>query len=191
MFYNVVIVFGASKRNILIFVGDTVGIFFTLVFSFNYSEKFIYNFVRCNSHTNVYIIFSRRTSCISLRRRLLAINKWTTEKEVDTRVESFIFFSLLVVYKTTRCLHIRSQIIQSLNGIASNRRSLILVFCFQAVKLESVHPGRTRYLVVVSCTGRQDAEESCLLGIDCHARATVGLVLRVLADTAITLDGDG
>ncbi|KAI4502927.1 hypothetical protein M0802_001971 [Mischocyttarus mexicanus] len=62
---------------------------------------------------------------------------------------------------------------------------------FRAVKLESVHPGRTRYLVVVSCTGRQDAEESCLLGIDCHARATVGLVLRVLADTAITLDGDG
>ncbi|XP_024945196.1 protein phosphatase Slingshot homolog 2 isoform X3 [Cephus cinctus] len=60
-----------------------------------------------------------------------------------------------------------------------------------AVKLESVHPGRTRYLVVVSCTGRQDAEESCLLGIDCHARATVGLVLRVLADTAIRLDGDG
>lgn len=66
-----------------------------------------------------------------------------------------------------------------------------LVSFFQAVKLESVHPGRTRYLVVVSCTGRQDAEESCLLGIDCHARATVGLVLRVLADTAITLDGDG
>ncbi|XP_076244490.1 protein phosphatase Slingshot isoform X4 [Calliopsis andreniformis] len=60
-----------------------------------------------------------------------------------------------------------------------------------AVKLESVHQGRTRYLVVVSCTGRQDAEESCLLGIDCHDRATVGLVLRVLADTAITLDGDG
>lgn len=59
------------------------------------------------------------------------------------------------------------------------------------MKLESVHPGRTRYLVVVSCTGRQDAEESCLLGIDCHTRATVGLVLRVLADTAITLDGDG
>ncbi|KZC05023.1 Protein phosphatase Slingshot [Dufourea novaeangliae] len=60
-----------------------------------------------------------------------------------------------------------------------------------AVKLESVHQGRTRYLVVVSCTGRQNAEESCLLGIDCHDRATVGLVLRVLADTAITLDGDG
>lgn len=66
-----------------------------------------------------------------------------------------------------------------------------LFIVLQAVKLESVHPGRTRYLVVVSCNGRQDAEESCLLGIDCHARATVGLVLRVLADTAITLDGDG
>ncbi|XP_023720317.1 uncharacterized protein LOC111871434 isoform X3 [Cryptotermes secundus] len=60
-----------------------------------------------------------------------------------------------------------------------------------AVKLETVHSGRTRYLVVVSCMGRQDAEESCLLGIDCNEKTTVGLVLRVLADTAITLDGDG
>ncbi|OAD61690.1 Protein phosphatase Slingshot like protein 1 [Eufriesea mexicana] len=73
--------------------------------------------------------------------------------------------------------------------VAQKRRNMIAASA--AVKLESVHPGRTRYLVVVSCTGRQDAEESCLLGIDCHARATVGLVLRVLADTAITLDGDG
>ncbi|XP_014285480.1 protein phosphatase Slingshot [Halyomorpha halys] len=60
-----------------------------------------------------------------------------------------------------------------------------------AVKLESVHPGRTRYLVVVSRTGRQRTEESCLLGIDCNHKTTVGLVLRVLADTSITLDGDG
>ncbi|KAL0272423.1 UNVERIFIED_CONTAM: hypothetical protein PYX00_005397 [Menopon gallinae] len=60
-----------------------------------------------------------------------------------------------------------------------------------AVKLESVHSGRTRYLVVVSCIGRQDAEECCLLGIDCNEKTTIGLVLRVLADTTITLDGDG
>ncbi|XP_049778831.1 uncharacterized protein LOC126175859 isoform X1 [Schistocerca cancellata] len=60
-----------------------------------------------------------------------------------------------------------------------------------AVKLESAHPNRTRYLVVVSCTGRGDAEESALLGIDCNQRTTVGLVLKVLADTSITLDGDG
>ncbi|XP_073972473.1 protein phosphatase Slingshot isoform X3 [Rhodnius prolixus] len=60
-----------------------------------------------------------------------------------------------------------------------------------AVKLESVHPGRTRYLVVVSRPGRQLTEESCLLGIDCNHATTVGLVLKVLADTAITLDGDG
>ncbi|XP_050302946.1 protein phosphatase Slingshot isoform X2 [Anthonomus grandis grandis] len=59
-----------------------------------------------------------------------------------------------------------------------------------AVKLESVHPARTRYLVVVSrMTNR--GEESCLLGIDCNEKTTVGLVLRVLADTKITLDGDG
>ncbi|XP_052737445.1 LOW QUALITY PROTEIN: protein phosphatase Slingshot [Bicyclus anynana] len=55
-----------------------------------------------------------------------------------------------------------------------------------AVKLESAHPGRTRYLVVVC---RDD--EAALLGIDCNERTTVGLVLRVLADTSIKLDGDG
>ncbi|XP_039292990.1 protein phosphatase Slingshot isoform X3 [Nilaparvata lugens] len=65
-----------------------------------------------------------------------------------------------------------------------------------AVKLESVHPERTRYLVVVSCLGKQQrgergAEESCLLGIDCNQETTVGLVLKVLADTNIKLDGDG
>lgn len=36
-----------------------------------------------------------------------------------------------------------------------------------------------------------EGEESCLLGIDCNEKTTVGLVLRVLADTAIRLDGDG
>ncbi|XP_013182269.1 PREDICTED: LOW QUALITY PROTEIN: protein phosphatase Slingshot [Papilio xuthus] len=55
-----------------------------------------------------------------------------------------------------------------------------------AVKLESAHAGRTRYLVVVC---RHD--EAALLGIDCNDRTTVGLVLRVLADTSIKLDGDG
>ncbi|XP_060528531.1 protein phosphatase Slingshot isoform X3 [Cylas formicarius] len=59
-----------------------------------------------------------------------------------------------------------------------------------AVKLESVHPTRTRYLVVVSRMGGR-GEECCLLGIDCNERTTVGLVLRVLANTTITLDGDG
>ncbi|KAJ8915057.1 hypothetical protein NQ315_014312 [Exocentrus adspersus] len=59
-----------------------------------------------------------------------------------------------------------------------------------AVKLESVHPTRTRYLVVVSRMGSR-GEESCLLGIDCNEKTTVGLVLKVLANTQITLDGDG
>lgn len=54
------------------------------------------------------------------------------------------------------------------------------------MKLESAHPGRTRYLVVVC-----HREEAALLGIDCNHRTTVGLVVRVLADTAINLDGDG
>lgn len=52
--------------------------------------------------------------------------------------------------------------------------------------MESAYAGRTRYLVVV-CRG----DEAALLGIDCNERTTVGLVLRVLADTSIKLDGDG
>lgn len=39
--------------------------------------------------------------------------------------------------------------------------------------------------------GCNEIEESCLLGIDCNDKTTVGLVLRVLADTTIRLDGDG
>jgi len=65
-----------------------------------------------------------------------------------------------------------------------------LFIILQAVKLESEHPGRTRYLVVVSRMCSR-GEESCLLGIDCNDETTVGLVLKVLADTKITLDGDG
>lgn len=36
-----------------------------------------------------------------------------------------------------------------------------------------------------------DCEESCLLGIDCNDKTSIGLVLPVLADTSIRLDGDG
>lgn len=36
-----------------------------------------------------------------------------------------------------------------------------------------------------------EIEESCLLGIDCNAKTTVGLVVRILGDTTIRLDGDG
>lgn len=34
-------------------------------------------------------------------------------------------------------------------------------------------------------------EESCLLGIDCNENTTIGLVVPILADTTIHLDGDG
>lgn len=38
---------------------------------------------------------------------------------------------------------------------------------------------------------KNTVEECCLLGIDCNEMTTVGLVLKVLADTSIRLDGDG
>lgn len=42
-----------------------------------------------------------------------------------------------------------------------------------------------------NASSSSDIEESCLLGIDCNEKTTVGLVLRILADTTIRLDGDG
>lgn len=40
-------------------------------------------------------------------------------------------------------------------------------------------------------TNVNEIEESCLLGIDCNEKTTVGLVVRILGDTTIRLDGDG
>ncbi|KAK3561135.1 hypothetical protein QTP86_028301 [Hemibagrus guttatus] len=64
-----------------------------------------------------------------------------------------------------------------------------------AVRLESAYPQCTRYMVVVSTNGRQDTEESAVLGMDfinsdC-SQCTVGLVLPLWSDTLIHLDGDG
>lgn len=39
-------------------------------------------------------------------------------------------------------------------------------FLLQAVRLESIHTQVTRYMVVVSTNGRQDTEESVVLGMD-------------------------
>ncbi|XP_017289859.1 protein phosphatase Slingshot homolog 2 isoform X2 [Kryptolebias marmoratus] len=63
-----------------------------------------------------------------------------------------------------------------------------------AVRLESAYPQVTRYMVVVSTNGRQDTEESLVLGMDflsSDSCCTVGLVLPLWSDTLIHLDGDG
>ncbi|XP_050934730.1 protein phosphatase Slingshot homolog 2b isoform X2 [Lates calcarifer] len=63
-----------------------------------------------------------------------------------------------------------------------------------AVRLESAHPHVTRYMVVVSTNGRQDTEESVVLGMDfspVDSSCSVGLVLPLWSDTLIHLDGDG
>uniref|UniRef100_A0A4W5P9W7 protein-serine/threonine phosphatase n=1 Tax=Hucho hucho TaxID=62062 RepID=A0A4W5P9W7_9TELE len=65
-----------------------------------------------------------------------------------------------------------------------------------AVRLESAYaqPQCTRYMVVVSNNGRQDTEESVVLGIDfgsSDSSCTMGLVLPLWSDTLIHLDGDG
>ncbi|MED6244454.1 hypothetical protein ATANTOWER_011143, partial [Ataeniobius toweri] len=63
-----------------------------------------------------------------------------------------------------------------------------------AVRLESSYPQVTRYMVVVSTNGRQDTEESIVLGIDfvsSDSCCTMGLVLPLWGDTRIHLDGDG
>ncbi|XP_076835458.1 protein phosphatase Slingshot homolog 2b isoform X2 [Brachyhypopomus gauderio] len=63
-----------------------------------------------------------------------------------------------------------------------------------AVRLESIFPHCTRYMVVVSTNGRQDTEESVVLGMDfspSDSSCSIGLVLPLWSDTLIHLDGDG
>ncbi|CAL8344903.1 unnamed protein product [Arctogadus glacialis] len=63
-----------------------------------------------------------------------------------------------------------------------------------AVRLESTYAQFTRYMVVVSTNGRQDTEESIVLGMDFTSSdscCTLGLVLPLWSDTLIHLDGDG
>ncbi|XP_067120700.1 uncharacterized protein ssh isoform X1 [Centruroides vittatus] len=109
----------------------------------------------------------------------------------------FVVKGAAIVLPHDECMHVYRK--NRNNGAGDIQRHLQSMFYLlrssdtlrMAVKLESVHAGRTRYLVVVSCVGRQDTEESCLLGVDCNVETTVGLVLPVWADTSITLDGDG
>ena len=45
---------------------------------------------------------------------------------------------------------------------------------------------------MVTTQGRQDTEESVILGVDItNAVATIGLVLPIWGDISISLDGDG
>uniref|UniRef100_A0A3Q2QAI0 protein-serine/threonine phosphatase n=1 Tax=Fundulus heteroclitus TaxID=8078 RepID=A0A3Q2QAI0_FUNHE len=63
-----------------------------------------------------------------------------------------------------------------------------------AVRLESASTQATRYMVVASTIGRQDTEESVVLGMDfspVDSSCSVGLVLPLWSDTLIHLDGDG
>ncbi|CAF0887752.1 unnamed protein product [Adineta steineri] len=60
------------------------------------------------------------------------------------------------------------------------------------VQLESGFPNRFRYLVIVTCVGRQETEESAILGFDVDTNEiTIGMTLPIWADLDITLDGDG
>lgn len=76
-----------------------------------------------------------------------------------------------------------------------------------AVRLESIFDQHTRYMAIVSTTGRQDNHESMLLGVDYAPKnnlalqqegqsnvnhsATIGLTIPIWASTCIALDGDG
>ena len=62
----------------------------------------------------------------------------------------------------------------------------------QAVRLESMYEERIRYIILVSCNGIQDTEESIILGVDIMSNsATIGLVLPIWCETSTQLDGDG
>lgn len=60
------------------------------------------------------------------------------------------------------------------------------------VQLESGFPNRYRYLVMITCVGKQETEESAILGFDVDTNdITIGMTLPIWADLNISLDGDG
>lgn len=119
-----------------------------------------------------------------------------TEKK-GTRECYFAVKGAALVLPHDECLHVhRKTIANGACDIQQHLQSMLYLLhdddiLKMAVKLESIHSSRTRYLVVVSHTGKLKTEESCLLGIDCNKETTIGLVLPIWADTRITLDGDG
>ncbi|GFT94808.1 protein phosphatase Slingshot [Nephila pilipes] len=123
------------------------------------------------------------------------------EESTDKKGISECYFAVkgaALVLPHDECLHVhRKTIANGACDIQQHLQSMLYLLhaddiLKMAVKLESIHSSRTRYLVVVyhNC-GEYQQEESCLLGIDCNKETTIGLLLPVWADTRITLDGDG
>uniref|UniRef100_A0A182TLC5 Slingshot N-terminal domain-containing protein n=1 Tax=Anopheles melas TaxID=34690 RepID=A0A182TLC5_9DIPT len=75
--------------------------------------------------------------------------------------------------------------------LGGDRRSCAIdSTCLYEPGEQQLHPASSS-TSAIPVEGGKKLEESCLLGIDCNERTTVGLVLKVLADTSIRLDGDG
>ncbi|XP_013794253.1 protein phosphatase Slingshot-like isoform X2 [Limulus polyphemus] len=111
----------------------------------------------------------------------------------------FVVKGAAVILPHDECVHLHRRYCTSGGGARDIQKHLQSMFYLLrdgdileiAVRLESIHPGRTRYLVVVSGKDQDKNDESCLLGIDCGSITTIGLVLPLFSDTQITLDGDG
>lgn len=62
--------------------------------------------------------------------------------------------------------HFKTEFCVCVLKCPSTVKTSTVFFLLQAVRLESAHPQITRYMVVVSTNGRQDTEESVVLGMD-------------------------
>lgn len=67
--------------------------------------------------------------------------------------------------QTSECTSLHSAMC-----LFTDLNALLHLFLLQAVRLESIHVQITRYMVVVSANGRQDTEESVVLGMDFSPR---------------------
>ncbi|KAG8180189.1 hypothetical protein JTE90_017704 [Oedothorax gibbosus] len=123
------------------------------------------------------------------------------EEVTDKKGISECYFAVkgaALVLPHDECIHVhRKNITKGACDIQQHLQSMLYLLhaddiLKMAVKLESIHGTRNRYLVVLyHGGGMYQTEESCLLGIDCNKETTIGLLLPVWADTKITLDGDG
>ncbi|CAH8849778.1 unnamed protein product [Trichobilharzia szidati] len=93
----------------------------------------------------------------------------------------------------------RSSCIKANDEIQDHLKRIIALLRFGdyiqlIVKLQSANPKphQHRYCCIISTFGKQETEESSILGVDItDGRATVGLVLSIWQDMSINLCGDG
>ncbi|XP_071790997.1 uncharacterized protein [Asterias amurensis] len=134
---------------------------------------------------------------IVIEREIWVKDEYDTEERVKKQCESFFAVkgAALVLPRSNESRPIKKNPI--VGELSNHLQSMFLLLrsvdrMTLAVRLESMHDEHVRYIILVSCNGVQDTEETIIIGVDIISNsASIGLVLPIYCETGIQLDGDG